>query len=49
MPRWDKKSVYRSYFINKDLQQNIEYENNNKDRQNQKFIWKMRGEGVEAI
>ena len=33
MRSWDKKSADHSYLVNKTLQQFIEDENNNKDRQ----------------
>ena len=49
MPRWDNKFVCQSYFINETLNYVIDYENNNRDRQKQKFIRKVPEENVEAI
>ena len=37
MPPWDNKFVCQSYFIDKTLQQVIDDENNNKDRQKLKI------------
>ena len=37
MPRWDNKFVCQSYFSNKILQQPIDWENNNRDRQKPKI------------
>ena len=37
MPAWDNKFVCQSYLVNKILQQVIEDENNNKDRQQPKI------------
>ena len=49
MPQWDNKFVCQTYFINETLQHVIDYENNNRDRQKQKFIRKVPEENVEAI
>ena len=40
MPRWDNKFVCQNYFINKTLQQVIDYENDNRDRQKPKIQYK---------
>ena len=37
MPPWDNKFVCQSYLVNEILQQVIEDENNNKDKQQPKF------------
>ena len=49
MTPWDSRFLCHPYFINKTLQQVIDDENNNKDRQTQSFSRKVPEESVEAI